>query len=172
MPSADQHPFPTCIFVPSLRGGGAERITVNLASGLARLGLPITLVVAKADGPFVSAVPDSVPLVDLNSGSVLASLSPLTLYLKRSQPTVCLAIMDHAGVIALWAGRLAGTKTKIIVSSQGTLSYTVQNPDWIGDRIMPHLIHWSYPWADHIIAVSRGVADDLASTARLPRNRI
>src|SRR2546425_1567663 len=172
MPSADQHPFPTCIFVPSLRGGGAERMTVNLASGLARLGLPITLVVANADGPFASAVPDTVPLGDLKSRTVLTSLSPLTRYLKRSQPAVFLAIMDHAGVIALWAKRLAGTKTKIVVSSRGTLSYSGQSPDWIGDRIMPHLIHWSYPLADHIIAVSRGVADDLASTARLPRNRI
>jgi glycosyltransferase involved in cell wall biosynthesis len=34
------------------------------------------------------------------------------------------------------------------------------------------LIHWLYPYADRIVAVSEGVANDLAVFARLPRNRI
>jgi glycosyltransferase involved in cell wall biosynthesis len=34
------------------------------------------------------------------------------------------------------------------------------------------LEHYFYPWADAIVAVSKGVADDLARVARLPRDRI
>jgi glycosyltransferase involved in cell wall biosynthesis len=34
------------------------------------------------------------------------------------------------------------------------------------------LEHYFYPWADAIVAVSKGVADDLAGAARLPRDRI
>jgi glycosyltransferase involved in cell wall biosynthesis len=37
---------------------------------------------------------------------------------------------------------------------------------------MPILARHSYAWADGIIAVSSGVADDLARVARLPRERI
>jgi glycosyltransferase involved in cell wall biosynthesis len=37
---------------------------------------------------------------------------------------------------------------------------------------MPQLIRRFYPWANSIVAVSKGVADDLAQTAGLPRERI
>jgi glycosyltransferase involved in cell wall biosynthesis len=39
-------------------------------------------------------------------------------------------------------------------------------------QIFPRLANWFYPWADDIIAVSKGVADDLAHAACLPRDRI
>ena len=37
---------------------------------------------------------------------------------------------------------------------------------------MPQLAKRFYPWADKVVAVSQGVADDLASVASLPRRRI
>src|SRR2546427_9256288 len=160
------------IFLPSLRGGGAERIGLKLASGLAEQGFSVTVVVANAEGPLLADVPEAVRLIDLHSRSVLTSLPNLTLYLKRSRPRVMLSIMDHSGVVSLWAKKISGVKTKLVVSTRAPLSFTTQNPEWIGDRILPYLVHHSYGWADEIVAVSKGVADDLAETAHLPRNRI
>jgi glycosyltransferase involved in cell wall biosynthesis len=37
---------------------------------------------------------------------------------------------------------------------------------------MGHFMRWTYPWADGVIAVSSGVADDLAATIGLSRDRI
>jgi len=39
-------------------------------------------------------------------------------------------------------------------------------------RFLPPLIRGVYPWADAIVAVSNGVADDLSSTAGIARKRI
>ncbi len=162
----------TSIFVPSLRAGGAERIALTLCSALADQSHPITLVLAMAKGRLLAQVPEGIRIVDLKSRSVLSSLPGLTLYLKQNRPSVMLSIMDHAGVVSLWARRISGVKTKMVVSTRGTLSHAAQNPEWIGDRLMPQLIRHFYPWADAIVAVSKGVADDLSMTARLTRNRI
>ncbi len=42
------------IFLPSLRGGGAERMMVNLSKGFAKCGLKVDLVLTKAEGPYLS----------------------------------------------------------------------------------------------------------------------
>jgi glycosyltransferase involved in cell wall biosynthesis len=39
-------------------------------------------------------------------------------------------------------------------------------------HLYPRLAKWFYPWADGIIAVSGGVADDLAPLIKIPRERI
>jgi len=39
-------------------------------------------------------------------------------------------------------------------------------------RIMPQLARWFYPWADHIVAVSQGVADDLRQLLKIPGTRV
>ena len=48
------------IFVPSMRGGGAERAMLNLAQGVAERGYIVDLVLAQAEGPYLAEVPDSV----------------------------------------------------------------------------------------------------------------
>jgi len=44
------------LFLPSLRGGGAERVMVNLARGFSEKGFDVDLVLAKAEGPYLSQV--------------------------------------------------------------------------------------------------------------------
>jgi glycosyltransferase involved in cell wall biosynthesis len=39
-------------------------------------------------------------------------------------------------------------------------------------RIMPQLVRWFYPWADCIVAVSQGVADDLRRFLKISDSRI
>lgn len=160
------------LFLPSLRGGGAERVMLNLARGFAEQGQEIDLVLAKAEGPYLSQVPSDVRVVDLRASRVLASLPALVCYLKREQPTAILSAMDHANIVALWARKIARVKSRVIVSVHNTLSRSTVNADTSRGRLMPRLIRMFYPWADAIVAVSKGVADDLAKTTGLPRERI
>lgn len=52
------------LFLPSLHGGGAERMMVNLARGFSERGLSVDLVLAKAEGPYLSQVSPDVRVVD------------------------------------------------------------------------------------------------------------
>lgn len=154
------------IFLPSLAGGGAERMMVNLASGMRDQGVRVDLVLADATGPYRHLVPEGVPVVDLGAPRVLAALPGLTGYLRRRRPGVLLAAMDHANLVALWARALARVPTRVFVSVRSTLSQEAQNAKTRRGRWMPVLTRAFYPRASAVIAVSQGVADDLRTLLR------
>ena len=160
------------LYLPSLRGGGAERVMLNLARGFAEKGHVVDLVLAKAEGPYLNEVPEGIRVVDLNASRVLKSLPGLTRYLRKERPAVLLSALNHANIIALWAHKMARVSTKIAISVHSTLSISSQKATSIRGRLIPHVIRIFYSWADYIVAVSQGVAEDLAHHANLPRDMI
>ena len=160
------------IFLPSLNGGGAERVTLNLAHGLAEWGCTVDLVLAQAKGPYLSEVQDSVRLVDLKASRVLTSLPALVRYLRREQPEALVSAMDYASIVALWARRLAGIPIRMVVNEQNTISISAHKSARRRQRMVPRLAKRFYPWADHVTGNSHGVADDLIQVTGLPRERI
>jgi glycosyltransferase involved in cell wall biosynthesis len=80
--------------------------------------------------------------------------------------------MGHANVVALWAARLARQGTPVIVTEHNTLSQASLQESRIPGWLWPPLVRMFYPWAQSVVAVSQGVADDMAVTARFPRHRI
>ena len=149
------------LFLPSLAGGGAERIMLNLARGMAEAGVRVELVVGSASGPYRDQVPAGCTLVDLGAPRVLAALPGLVRYLRRRRPRVLLAAMDHANLIALWAAALARVPTRVAVSVHIHLSREAGTAPRRAGRWLPALARVFYPRALAVIAVSQGVADDL-----------
>ena len=160
------------IFVPEMGGGGAERSMLKLAGGLAARGYRVDLVLARAEGPLLAEVPASVRLVDLGASRVLTCLPMLVRYLRREQPAALLSVL-HANIIALLAQRLASVQTRVVVSERNTLSREAQH--YASDlrmRLMPKLAKYFYPWADCIVAVCQGVANDLTKIVGLSPERV
>lgn len=159
-------------FIPSLAGGGAERIWLILSNGLAKLGYDVDLVLAKAQGPYMDLVSSEVRVVDLNASRTIFSLFSFAKYLKSEQPEVLFSALNHANIIALIAQRISGSSTKIFPSVHCFLSLDVQNCAMKRERLIPFLIRYIYPWASGIIAVSQGVADELIDMTHLPRDLV
>jgi glycosyltransferase involved in cell wall biosynthesis len=161
------------LMVYSLGGGGVERTRVNLAEALQQRGYATAIVVARGDGPYRSSVPAGVALIDLGASSWRAWLASLTRYLRTEEPRILLAAMETAGVLALWARRRARVATRVVVSSHTTFSRHIKSePKRLKRLVMPYLVRQIYRGANGVIAVSDGVADDLARFVRLPRERI
>jgi glycosyltransferase involved in cell wall biosynthesis len=158
-------------FLPGMYDGGAERIMLNLANGIISRGYPVDFVLARAEGPFMDEVPESARLIDLKASRVLSSTPALVRYLRHERPTALLSIL-YANIIAVWAKRLAGIPIRVILGEHNTLSSVVKGGDEPRLRSYPSLARWFYPWADGIVAVSGGVADDLAQVIKIPRERI
>lgn len=168
-------PAPTpslAIFLPSLAGGGAERTMVSLAGELAQRGIGVDLVLSTATGPYLDDLSDQVTVVDLGASRVVTSLPALVRYLRRERPSAMLTVLSHASIVGLIAGLVARAGTRLAVLEQDTMSEVMRESKRRRARLLPLLIRWLYPKADEIIAVSTGVADDLADFAHLPRRRI
>jgi glycosyltransferase involved in cell wall biosynthesis len=163
---------PIAIFIASMSDGGAQRAMLKLAGGIASRGYPVDIVLAHADGPFLSEIPPSVRIVDLMSSRVLTSLPRLVAYLRRARPRALLSALGYVNVVAVWARAIARVDTRLAVSERNTLSMADRHASNLRSRLMIPLTRRFYPWADRIVAVSKGVADDLAQVAQIPRHRI
>jgi glycosyltransferase involved in cell wall biosynthesis len=99
-------------------------------------------------------------------------VAPLARYLARERPDALLASPASASLAALWAAHRAHSPVRIVAREANTLSRQIaQRGEWYHARL-PALAREWYPRAAGVIAVSRGVADDLARLAGLPRERI
>lgn len=160
------------IFIPTMSGGGAERAMLNLSRGMVERGLQVDLVLSRAEGPYLSEVHPKVRVVNLAAPRVLRSFMPLVRYLYQERPRAMISALDHANVVALWANRFSRVKVKTVVCVQDNVSTNARNSSKARFRLMPLWIRLFYPWADAIVTVSEGVADDLAQTGRLRRKGI
>ncbi|WP_046174500.1 glycosyltransferase [Domibacillus indicus] len=161
------------LFLPSLAGGGAERIMLSLAEEFVQSGHEVDLVLAKAEGPYMAHVLPDIHIVDMNSPRVLFSLFPLVRYLKVHRPQSILSALDHANVVAVLASMLARMKTKTVVSIHSNMTHTPSVPSRrLISKWLPPLVKWSFMKADHVVAVSQGVSEDAAAKLKLPEGRI
>lgn len=151
------------IFIPSLYGGGAERIIIMVANEAAERGAKVDLVVSRVDGvygKYLSDVDKSVNLVVLGSGRLITSLPKLVKYFSSSPPDVIFSAINMANVIAILAKRLSGVKARLVISERNTIS----GPSRLAgfkERVLPYFMKKLYRHADAIIAISNGVSEDV-----------
>lgn len=160
------------IFMPSLFGAGGQRSMLNLAHGIAERDYDVDLVLAQAEGAFLNEVRSPVRLVDLKASRALTSLPALVRHLRRERPEAMLSVFGYTNIIALWAWRLAGGRTRLFVNEQNTVSQEAGNASSWRGRLTPRLMKRFYPWANGIVVVSQGVRDDMAELTNIPRERI
>lgn len=149
------------IFLSDLIGGGAERVMLNLASGFIKQGYLVDLVLARKEGSLLTQIPAQIRVIDLNAASLIRSLPALVRYLKQEQPLTLLSALEDTNIVALIAKQLARVSTSVIVTVHNNLSQESLHAPNLKRKFIPYLVPWLYPWADWVVAVSQGVADDL-----------
>lgn len=145
---------------------------VNLARGFVERGLAVDLVQATPDDEFRHAVPEGVRLIDLNARRALSSLFPLVGYFRQERPQVVISGAIQTNIVAVWAKRLAGIPVKIVLTEHNVISAIAADAPMLRTRITPFVVRRFYPWADEMVAVSQGTAQDLSRTIAERNRRI
>lgn len=152
-------------------GGGAERVMVNLTQSFVKRGIKVDLLVNAITGPYLPDVPLEARVIE-TSKNERKSLSKLMHYLRQEQPQAMLACLHYCAELAILAKRFTLVPTRVVVAEQNHLSVRAQRAISKRDRLVPLAARLCYPWADGIVTVSQGVAEDLARTTGLPLERI
>jgi glycosyltransferase involved in cell wall biosynthesis len=160
------------MFLPSLAGGGAERVFVELANAFAARGRPVDLVLAAARGPYLDEVSAQVRVVDLRSERVAAAVPALVRHLRANRPGALLSALDHANVAAVLARRLAGGRLRSVISMRAMPTAVYGRTVSLGSRLLFHGMRVAYPLADAVIANSAAVAADLSARIALRPERV
>lgn len=160
------------LFLHALHGGGVERVMVNLASGFVRQGIEVDMVLGMATGPLLSQVPPQVRIVDLTVTRMHRALPGLVRYLRKERPHALLSALDHSNVIALWARALARSPMRVVASVHFDTSQVVAQARTLREKFVRSWTAPFYPWAEAVVAVSQGAAEDLIHRTGLPREKV
>jgi glycosyltransferase involved in cell wall biosynthesis len=159
------------LFVASMKGGGAERVIANLSQGFAQLHIPTDMLLVWKTGDYLRFIPPEVPVISLEVRRLWQCHKPLVRYLRETRPDAMLSTLTRCNFHALLAKRFAKVPTRLVVREANTPSVEEQVLGFY-ERTVLRIMKRFYKHADRIVAVSKGVADDLARFARLPRERI
>ena len=102
----------------------------------------------------------------------LPFLASLADYLRERRPEALIAASSGPNMLAVWARCLAAVPTRIVVSQRDILWPGLGSDRRWRRRFLTAALRRAYGMADAVVAVSRGVADDLAAVTGLPREAI
>lgn len=165
-------------FLPPLIGAGCERVVLNLTRVLVDWNYTVDLVLPDTSGrhaQFTSSIPKGVRIIDfdlqISKTIYLQKLFKLRQYLDSEKPAIIFANVDYVGVTNL-AISFSNTPTKLVQVVHSNLSQEFGKITGLGKNIKPLLVKYFYPKSDGIIAVSKGVAQDLSQTSGIPLEKI
>ncbi|SEN60612.1 N-acetylgalactosamine-N,N'-diacetylbacillosaminyl-diphospho-undecaprenol 4-alpha-N-acetylgalactosaminyltransferase [Sphingomonas gellani] len=160
---------PVLFVINSLAGGGAERVMLTLLAGsqgqMAQNPFELALL---DDEPDAYPPPVWLPLARLSTGGSMArGLRSLLALARRRRPRLMVSFLTRANVLCVIVGRMLGCRT--VISERVNTSAHLAGPR---HRVSRLLVRATYRFADRVIAVSDGVADDLVANFGVRRDRI
>jgi glycosyltransferase involved in cell wall biosynthesis len=166
----DAKPIAVAFYMHDFAGGGVERMRLTLFDALPSRGMSVTAIVHSRNGALAGMVPPSVPVINLGNRRTAADIVPLARLLRQRRFDIVVSNLDHNNIVLLIANLLSGRRTRVIVSQHNALSAEMR-AGW-KYRLVPLFYRLLWRAADAVVAVSEGVADDLARVAAIPRSAI
>lgn len=163
-----------CFFVSFSGDGGVERMIVNLCEGFLALGYTVDLVLVRDRSKHLAALPEGIRVVKLDCSHTATSLLPFMRYLRSEKPDAVLSAKNRGNQIALVARAFSGVRTRLVARMDTTVSAALEKKGGGGLRKLLWYppMRFFYGRADAIVAVSKGVAEDLSRITGLPVERI
>lgn len=164
-----------CFVLPSLAGGGAERVAVTILNGLETSAWARSLYLFERTGPYLDELSPSVSLASNGNGVSGGRIARLRRHLLETEPDIIVAFLSYATVLV--AAGLARSRARVIFNLGTPVSAFLEDRDYA----------WSRPWrraaftaasrlayrrADLILATSAGVGDDVQRTFGVDASRI
>lgn len=166
-----QIPKIACFFATSGHSG-VDRAMKHLIPAILKRGYPVDLLHVRKHGPYIESDQEGLRIIDLGSKHVYPSLPAVVRYLRRERPFVMLSDKDRVNRTAIFARKLAGVDTRLVLSSGTTISIDLASRDCFDRWLQRNSMGKLYPYADNVIVTSTGVADDMADYTGLARDRI
>lgn len=158
--------------LPSLQGGGAERVAINLANSWASSGHQVEFVLMERRGEFLDVVDPSIAIHSLDCTRFRQVPMQLTRYLRECQADVTLVHMWPLTSAAVLAWRLAGKPGKLFLCEHTSLSDHVRRDLSTPLPIVQAVLGLSHSRATGVVTVSSGAAQDLAMLAGLSERQV
>jgi glycosyltransferase involved in cell wall biosynthesis len=149
--------YDVMLHIPSLKGGGAERVAVELARYFVRQGKSTAFFIH--DEEIAYDLPSGIDIFFARSTGHLGRVAEFRSLIIRLKVSVVLSFLPYANLISIFAFIGCRSRPKLLISEH--LSYSGFVPSGISERVKFALLRSVYQISDVIVAVSSGVAAEL-----------
>lgn len=170
-----QHAVPhVCLFILKFGDGGVERMMVNIARGLALIGVRVDFIIKSSNAPYLHLLPDTVRVIKFPVAKQREALPKLLDYLQQNDPDIVVSAKILDDEIALQAKKHHKGKTRFYLRPGTALisRMKARGMGWIRRWLKTRNLVKLFNQADGIVAVSQGVADEVMQLSKVPEERI
>src|SRR3954466_5239817 len=122
-----------CFVLPSLAGGGAERVAVQVLSALDAARWDRWMYLFKREGPYLADLPDSITLKSATRHSRIGRLLELRRFIRATRPDLVVSFLSYFTVLA--AAKAAGVGARVVFVLGTPMSAFLSDADY----------HWKTP---------------------------
>jgi glycosyltransferase involved in cell wall biosynthesis len=153
--------------IPSLRGGGAERVIVTLLRHLNRsLFCPALAVVDMREAAYTDDVPQDVKFIDLNCSRVRYALPHIVHLIWRMRPDVVVSTLGHLNAALAMLRPLLPNGVRYIARESSVVSQHLNAGN--SPRLWCWVYRRFYPRLDVVVCQSAYMRDDLIRHFAVP----
>jgi glycosyltransferase involved in cell wall biosynthesis len=158
------------LIVPSMRGGGSERVMSILANNLDRNKFDITLVLLKNEGPYLDDLKSDIKIIDLNSNKARYGIFKLFKLIRTSKPDIVFSTLGHLNILIAILKLFLSKDIKYIARESSIPSKSHSKTG--KGKILKILYKLFYNKFDLIISQSEYMKSDLINHYNINENKI
>ncbi|MBI3378784.1 MAG: glycosyltransferase [Nitrospirae bacterium] len=161
--------------IPTLSGGGSERVMVHLIRNIDRSKFNPCLVLFEKKGQYLEDLPSNIQIFELKKGGYKYGFQWLILFklrklIEKQKPDIILSFMWYTNLIALIARSLSKSKCRIAVSERYGL--LISHEGWLIELLRRQVIRFFYPKANLIIVNAKEMGIQLRKMLNISENKI
>lgn len=151
--------------VPSMRGGGAERVVATLLQHLSPERFDLYLALISKEGKFLEEIPSHVSVIDLDARRVRHSVFKIVKTLKAVEPDIVFSTLGHLNVLISIMRPFLPKRMVFIGRESNTVS--VINKQSRYPKLFDFLYRHFYNNFDHIVAQAEYMKRDMVENYRI-----
>ncbi len=156
--------------IPTLNGGGAERVFVNYIRSLDIEGYDISLLLINKTGEFLRFIPKYVNIVNLGKSKTRFGFFKLLKSIKKINPQLIVTTTNRMNILVLFISFFISRNIKICLYEPSMPSAQ------FGEKYLPRYYLWLmkllYPIADFVIAQTNEMKNEISDYYFVKKGKI
>ncbi len=154
--------------IPSFRGGGAERIVLNVVNNLDKNKFDVGLITISEEGEYRNLLSKEIKHFDLGKKRARRAILELIKLLRKERPNVVVGAVTQSTIILYLASFFIPNKIKIINRLEIFYSKSIGDQKFIQRKLFQKALEKS----DYIITISNEMRNNLIKNIKISKDHV
>jgi len=158
--------------LPSLAGGGAEKVTLNYIKYLNKDIFEIILLIINKGGNYENLLPNNITVIDFKIRRARYSIFKIIFYVTKYKPDILYSTLQHTNLLILIFKFVFINNPKILIREPNTPSLYLKQLPFIKRKLFLFMHKKLYSISDKIIVQCEEMKNDLINTYKVNHKKV